>query len=290
MPLAGPEDVKRYRILQVDFDARPRILEMQIRDDWEPHVQALWKNNQMLLRQGLVSRYGEASRERKEQDFLGLGTSPFSVIAFHNKFYQQTRHAFIIGAYYPALTGVCALGERVLNHLVRTLREDFQHTPQYRKVYDKDSFDNWDLAINTLAAWKVLLPKTVEAFVELRDIRNRALHFDPAVEDTSRDRALSAIRVFDRILNEQFSALAGLPWYVTTDIGIQFVKKEYESHPFVARVVLPSGVLVGPKHDIDYDHARSGWIVKDDHSYENREIDDEEFINLFKEHQAKRAG
>ena len=60
---------------------------------------------------------------------------------------------------YPALTGACALGERILNYLILNLRDDFHSTPEYKQVYRKDSFDQWDAPINALASWGVLLPE-----------------------------------------------------------------------------------------------------------------------------------
>jgi hypothetical protein len=92
---------------------------------------------------------------------------PFTTASF-----DRTR---IAGVYYPALTAACALGERILNHLIIAIREDFRTTPQYRTVARKDSFDNWDLAIDTLHAWDVLLPSVVEHYRHLRDIRHRSI-------------------------------------------------------------------------------------------------------------------
>lgn len=54
---------------------------------------------------------------------------------------------------YPALVGACALGERILNHLILDLRGAYAHTPEYKRVHRKDSFDDWRVPIDTLAAW-----------------------------------------------------------------------------------------------------------------------------------------
>jgi len=48
------------------------------------------------------------------------------VIAYHNSFLRRVRDAFASGNYYPALTAGCALGERILNHLILDLREEFR--------------------------------------------------------------------------------------------------------------------------------------------------------------------
>jgi hypothetical protein len=38
----------------------------------------------------------------------------------------------------------------VLNHLLLALRGDYQHTPEYKRVYRKDSFDDWNVPIDAL--------------------------------------------------------------------------------------------------------------------------------------------
>jgi len=143
-----------------------------IKDDWDESVKQSHRENKAAIQEGIVADYGKHNASRKVEDFAELGNSPISVVAFHNRFFRQARTAFIAGAYYPALTGVCALGERVLNQLVLELREDYKGTPEYKKVYRKQSFDNWDLAIDTLERWGVLLPDAADSFRELRDARH----------------------------------------------------------------------------------------------------------------------
>src|SRR3972149_6553409 len=114
--------MKRYRVLNFDFDTRVRTLV-----------------------------------DPKKENFIAIDSKPFSILAFHNRFFEQIRTSFIIGSYYPALTGACALGERILNHLILTLRDDFKNSPEYKKIYRKKSFDDWDVPISILASWGTLL-------------------------------------------------------------------------------------------------------------------------------------
>jgi hypothetical protein len=37
------------------------------------------------------------------------------------------------------------------------LRDEFKKSLEYKRIYKKKSFDDWDLAINTLETWGVLL-------------------------------------------------------------------------------------------------------------------------------------
>src|SRR2546428_7716153 len=111
--------MKRYRVLSFDFDARATTLNQERQPDWEPHVQELWRNNQAQMHQELVDEFGSIAAPAKLQNFKDLGPAPFSIIAFHNRFFRQVRSSFVIGGYYPALTGACSLGERILNQLIR---------------------------------------------------------------------------------------------------------------------------------------------------------------------------
>jgi hypothetical protein len=280
--------MKRFRVLRMDFDTRANMLGIEISPTWDPRVQEMHRKNKAMIIEWLAAQYGQIEHAAKVKNFLDLGAAPFSVVAFHNRFYRQARDAFVAGAYYPALTGVCALGERVLNHLVLSMREDYAHTPEYRRVYRKDSFDDWHVAIDALLRWSVLLPRTAELFRKLRGVRHRAIHFDPTVEASAREMALKALKLFEGIVDEQFAAW-DRPWYIQNDIGIAFVRKDHESVPFVARVVLPSCVLVGPGHDLEKKDDGE-WAVIDPHEYTDCQVSDEEFIRLFKGYPRGKTG
>jgi hypothetical protein len=221
-------------------------------------------------------QFGAYAADRKRQNFIDLGPKPFSILAFHNRFLEQVRTAFIMGAYYPALTGACALGERILNQLILTLRDDFKSSPQYKRVYNKDSFDNWDLAIETLEAWDVLLPDAAKEFRALRDRRNEAIHFRPDVDKNDRDLALAAIRSLGSIVGTQFAAWGRQPWFITGVPGEIYIKKDWESRPFIQKVYLPNCKAVGPRHRVE---SVVPWVIKDE-EYDECEITDEEFCCL----------
>lgn len=137
--------MKRYRVIKHDFDYRANWLTMEINDEWEDHIKKMWRDGQEGIKQGLILEYGMADAETKLRNFIDLGPKPSSIIAYHNRFAEQARRSFIVGGYYPALTGTCALGERILNQLVLGLREEFKSTPQYKHVYKQKAFNDWDL-------------------------------------------------------------------------------------------------------------------------------------------------
>ena len=157
--------MKRYRIFPFfDFDTRARNLLDPINEEWDEKVKAQHRVARENTLKSLQHEFGAHNAEQKVQNFIDLGSKPFSVIAFHNLFFAQARNAFISEAYYPALAGVCALGERILNHLVLGLRDAHKASPEYKKIYRKDSFDDWGLAIDVLLAWEVLLPEVAAKY------------------------------------------------------------------------------------------------------------------------------
>jgi hypothetical protein len=270
--------MKRYRVLSFDLDSRVHLLTMPIRDEWEEKSKKQHRDNREGVEKSLIESYGAHAYKAKRQNFVDLGSKPPSILAFHNRFYEQIREAFVVGAYYPALTAACALGERMLNHLLLSLREDYSNTPEYGAIYRKESFDNWDVPISTLESWDVLLPHVAKQFRLLKDMRVKAIHFRPEVDSNVRELALEAILCLQDIIAGQFSAFGPQPWFITSIPGEIYIKKDWENRPFIRRVYLPNCVLVGPKHRIEAIIPRV--VVNDGLPYDDRQITDEEFSDL----------
>lgn len=270
--------MKRYRILNFDFDTRAAILSQEIDDAWKEEVKVLNLASKTKLQENYRNEYGDFGFEWKLQNVIDLGVLPISVLAFHNKFMHQIRDAFILGSYYPALTATCSLGERILNHLVLVLRDDFASTPEYNKIRNKESFDNWVAPINALVSWGVLLPKSEEAFRNLWIARNKSIHFRPEIDVNDRKLALEAIQLLNQIIGEQFSGFGPQPWFINGIVGESYIKKQVEQQPFIKRIYLSNGVLVGPYHTLDWQEGN--FIPRDDNEYADIEITDDEFVEL----------
>lgn len=271
--------MKRFRVSTIDFDTRANMLAIVIEEHWEEHIKELHRRNQRLIVEGLRTEFGEDRFEHKLANFIELGAKPLSIVAFHNKFSEQVRRAFIVGAYYPSLLGACGLGERILNHLVLTLRDDFRDTPGYKRVASKDSFANWRIPIDVLLAWGVLRKEVVSLFEELNAVRNRAVHFDPPTERNDRSLALKAVHCLNRIIESQFGSFGALPWFIPETRGAAYIARSAESDPFIRRVYVPNSDYVGPWHTPVL--VRGGKVhITDDYLYEDRVISDEEFRDL----------
>ena len=275
--------MKRYRVLNFDLDTRASTLSLEIQENWDEEIKALHRENKERTKQALLEQYGSHAADLKLRNFIDLDSMPVSIVAFHNQFVHQIRTAFVMGAYYPALTATCALGERILNRLILLLRDDFVGTPEYKKVYKKDSFDNWNIAISALESWGILRPGATKAFKKLSAVRNRAIHFDPETDKNDRPLALEAIRLLNTIIEEQFLGFGPLPWFITGVPGECYIKKDAEQLPFIRKVYLPNCRLVGPYHKLEFDETVFDFIVYDDYEYEDREVTDEEFVALRKQ-------
>lgn len=267
--------MKRYRVLGFDFDTRVRTLD-PILDEWDEQVKALHRQNRERTIAGLQDEFGARGFDEKFKNFIDLGAKPFSVIAFHNRFFGQARAAFVHGQYYPALTGVCALGERVLNHLMLGLRDHFKDSAHYKHVYRKDSFDNWELAIDALRDWGVLTHPAEQHFRELSQRRNQAIHFNVQTESNAREGALAALLAFGRILEAQFAGVGQLPWLFMPP-GEVYIRKAWEQHPFIQLVYLPNSLHVGYRHKVV---SVFPWKVEDPEDYESHEVSDDDFATL----------
>jgi len=268
--------MKRYRILSFDFDSRAHSLE-PVQEQWDKKVKELHLKNKEKTIKELIKQFGEWNIESKVKNFQDLKFKPFSVAAFHNKFLEQIRNAYVSGSYYPALTGACALGERILNHMVLLLREYHKNTPEYKKLHSKKSFDYWPLVIDALKSWGELLPEAADKFKKLNEKRNRAIHFNPEIDRNDKVLALEAIHLIQDIVKIQFSAFGNQPWYFCIP-GEMYIRKEWEEKPLIKHIFIPNSVLVGYKHRIESVFPQI--VVNDQFKYENKEISDEEYYKL----------
>jgi len=270
--------MKRYKITTFDYDTTPNILSMEIKSEWEDNVKKSWEKTKTDVKESYKQVYGENNIDLKISNAIAIGASPVCVIAFHNKFLKQIRHSFIVGSYYPSLTGACALGERILNHLLINLKNSYKESKHYKKIYNKQSLDDWDKMIEILKDWNVLLDNTIKPLEELKKIRHTlAIHFNPSTDTQDRQYALNAIKNIQEFISTQFASFSLAPWFIENTKGEFFIKKEWENNPFVQKIYLPNCALVGPRHKII---NQEGQLIITDNQYKNVEISDEEFIKL----------
>ncbi|MBP2443782.1 hypothetical protein [Rhizobium leguminosarum] len=273
--------LRRYQPFGFDFDSTALMLD-EPADHWEEQVRLLHLENRDRAIARLKEQYGVLHHDQIVQNLRDLGPKAFSLIAYHNRFYHEAREAFVIGSYYPALVATCALGERILNHLILDLREDFKSSPHYRRVYRKESFDDWAFATGVLSDWNVLVEGVAEDLLELSKLRHRSIHFNPETYRVLREDALAALKLIGDIVSKQFGFFGRQPWFIEGTAGAQFIKKSYEAHPFVRKYLVPQSGFVGVLYGMER-RADGHWQHLDLVDYGDGEMVDDEFAKAFGE-------
>lgn len=271
--------MKRHLVFPQDFDTRAHLLS-DVKDTWDEKVKKQHQDNKERLLASIMDEFGSFEFDKKIKNFKDMGSAPFSLVSFHNRFFTEIRNSFVVGSYYPALTGACALGERMLNHMILILRDDFKHTPEYKSVYRQDSFDNWKFAIDTLAVWGVIKGEAVTTFEQLKELRNRSIHFNHETYNSTRTDSLQAIKLLSEIISLRFGFFRKEhEWAIKGTRGAQFISKEHESDPFIRRFYIPKCPLVGPYYAVKF--VEMGILFLDRESCPDKEISDDEFAEIF---------
>lgn len=268
--------MKRYRIQPTHFDTRAHILE-EPKDTWTKEAVELHIQNKERLTNQLKFELGEYNFEQKLENFKELGPIPFSVVSHHNGLFEQARYAFIHCQYYPALTAACALGERILNHLLLDLRDHYPVSSFDKKSHRRKSIDDWKKAISTFREWGIWKSDEVtKAFRDLSDLRHRSIHFNVDTTKNLRCDALSSLEYLSTIIGEQFGFRFDKT--IPGTRGAFFLKKEEEADPFVREYYLAQSFYVSPYHA--FEMIESVWCLFD-YKQPDDDIDDEEFARLF---------
>lgn len=269
---------RRHLSYTLDFDTRAFLFVEEPGPGWSEEAKQLHLENRKKVRRGLEVQFGKEALDRKVADFVAIKSKPFSILAYHNQFFDQVRKAFVLGSYYPALVGACALGERILNHMILDLRSAYSATPEFRRVHRKDSFDDWRVPIATLEAWGVLLPEAVTEFSALMMLRHRSIHFNVSTYATLREDALAAILHLREIIETQFGAFGSKPWLIPGTAGLMFIRKDWEDHPFIRAYHARSCPFVGPYVAISFEQ---GLHYIDHNDYGSGDWSDEEFATVY---------
>lgn len=266
----------------ITFDTRAMMLTATINPDWEPEIIAQHERNRTNIRIGLIHQYGNDDHERKVADYGALGPAPWSAVDRHNEFMAQIRSAFTIGAYYPALIGASALGERLLNELVIRLRDDYRDHPATRSVASRQSFSNWSECITALVGWNVLDDQTATQFNDLRKLRNANVHYGAHLVGTDgREQALDAVLLIQNIIEALFAPHGGPPRFIADVSGYSFLALDAEKDPFVHRFLIPAAVLLSPNFRMTHNPQVDWFDVYDDTTYQDEysTLDDAEFAD-----------
>ena len=237
----------------------------------DPEIQARERER---LKERLILEHGANHIEDKIERYFSFKPPDFAVVTEFHPMLREVQDAYVSGHLYASLTGACCVGERILNMLMLRLRDYYKSSGWYKKVHNKDSFDNWDLSITVLKDWGILSNELASTFYDLGEIRHQSIHFQklPDIEA----RAINAVTAVTKATDSLF----GMRGDVLFMHGHLFIKKEKEDDPLVREFYIPSSHYVGYRYKIE---TRDGQpAIIDDDTYADREVTDDEFIELLK--------
>lgn len=295
IPLGRPrgpaDDCRRYRPIRVTFDTRNLILGMEIQDEWDPETKSMWEKNKAQVRAELVAEHGPVNGAQKLDNYSAMGPAPWSVVFEHSALLAQIRSSFTHGAFYPALVGACALGERLLHQLALALRVDFLNHPSTTKRVRSGNLGNeWGSLIAVLHAWDVFDDNVAGLYRELEQRRHAAVHFDPTLRAAGRESALAALLALQRIVEHIFEPHGGPPRYIADTPGASYLSLQAEKEPLIRRIFIPNCALVSPAHRMESDRSAPGeWTIYDDSEYPCDPLTDEQFAQRLREKEVNQA-
>jgi len=261
--------MKRYRILKFGIDTTRNILNF-------PNNTPMIEKHKQEMKESLISQFGEIDFDNKFKRYMEVKKPALAIVEEYWYLLNEIADAYVSGYFYPALTGACCLGERIFNVMILKLREYHKSSKFYKNIYRKDSFIDWDEAINISKEWVAIDNETEENFRSLEKIRHASIHYRNREQDLQRI-SIDAINNINFIVDHIFGILNRKDILLLFNVpGEIYIKKEAEKIPLVREFYIPSAFLVGYKHTI----SDSNKLI--DEKYDDKEISDEEFVNLRK--------
>src|SRR3990167_5792100 len=268
--------MKRHRILKFFIDSSRNMFRGK---DSSPLLDK-YKEEQ---RSYIADKYGSKDFDDKFNRWMSIPNPVLSVVDEHTYLLQDIENSYVSGSLYSALTGACCLGERIFNQIISRIRESYRSSPQYKKVYKKDSINDWDLAIGILVDWKVIDINTEKKYRRLATLRNDSVHFQNKPQDLN-SMAKEAITLINEIVTDLFGLDKDKKFIIWFEVpGELYLKKEAEDDPFIREFYIPCSPLVGFKHTIENTPSLIMKVV-DNEVYSDEEIPDSEFVRLRNEY------
>lgn len=267
--------MKRYRIVNYFIDATRNILNY-------PDEGVDLRNNKIKVLEWLQNKYGSNSFEQKLNRYNSLNRPELSLIGEYAHLLNDAIDSFVFGSLYSSLTASCCLGERILNDILLKTREYYKSSRHYKSIYRVESINDWIKAIDILKDWGIFDDVLKKLFKQMNKLRQESVHYQNKEQDLE-SMSLDALGLINDICRMLFGVTKEkkniLLWFDVP--GEIYIKKDAEKIPFVKEFYLPSSVYVGFKHRIKSSEGGVSY-VEDSFLYENKEISDEEFIEMRK--------
>lgn len=251
-----------HRVTSFAFDARVNSLKQN----------SSAKTQEPVIR-SLRADWGEADFDSKLDRFKKLDLAFIGMPDEYYELLMSVVSTYCCGYFYPAMTSAGSLGERILNRLLIKTRKHFKLSKHYKKVWNKNSFEQWDFPIKVLTEWSIISEEVANFFNELKDYRNDSVHYNDDYDFDSNSH--NAVKALANIINCQFNYASRKDVCWVFDIpGEIWLKSKMKSDPFVIEFILPHCVQLTPHCEPTAKPPKKGeLIVLDPYS-------DEEFIKL----------
>ena len=66
-PRASGDGCRRYRPVEITFDSRNGVLDLDIAEDWDPQLKEQWRSSHANVRMGLLAEHGTVGGEANEK-------------------------------------------------------------------------------------------------------------------------------------------------------------------------------------------------------------------------------
>lgn len=229
-----PDIALMYRVLNFNLDTRVKTF----------HVPE-FKQEQEKLALYFRNEWGNKDFDAKLQRYINLNLSFLGIPEEYYNLIWPVVSSYCCGLYYPAMTSCGALGERILNRLLLKTRDYFKSSEHYKKIYRKQSFDQWDNIIKILKEWKVISNDVADLFTKLKTYRNDSIHYNLGYdfEKNSHD----ALKLLAQIIDKLFNYINRTDLFWVFDIpGEIWLKSAVINNPFVKEFVLPHCLPLTP--------------------------------------------
>jgi len=251
-----------HRVTSFVLDTRASILKHNLPTEAQEAIVRRFK-----------AEWGELDFDSKIDRFKKLDLALLGIPEEYYELLMSIVSAYCCSYFYPAITGAGSLGERILNRLIIKTRGYFKSSRHYKKVWNKQSFDHWDLPINVLKEWNIISDEVAGSFLELKTYRNDSIHYNDGYDFELNSH--KAIKALAEIINGQFNYIHRKDLFWVFNIpGEIWLRSKVKSNPFVVEFVLPHCAQLTPYCDPTANPPiRGDLIVLDPFS-------DEEFIRL----------
>lgn len=229
-----PNIALMYRVMNFALDTRGSIFK-----------QKNLKKEQQKISDYFKAEWGELDFDAKLERFKKLDLSFIGIPEEYYNLLTLVVSSYCCGYYYPAMTSVGALGERILNRLIIKTREYFKSSKHYKKVWNKQSFEQWDFPITVLKEWEIISDNVAGMFLKLKKYRNDSIHYNDGYnfELNSHD----AIKTLAEIIDCQFNYIKRKDLFWVFNVpGEIWVRSEVTDDPFVKEFVLPHCLQLTP--------------------------------------------